>query len=135
MTTAYITQGIRDDAATIIKMVHNKPQTRNEIAKHLKRGKNCLDRAFQFAKAQGKIDFVRVGTTCYWGSAKQVAEIRAEWDAQAKERERLRLKRRYEQHLDLDNVPDMPVVQRVVSAWGVKMPATNAPRWIFDAAA
>ena len=41
MTTAYITQGIRDDAATIIQMVHNKPQTRNEIAKHLKRGKTA----------------------------------------------------------------------------------------------
>jgi len=37
-------------------------------------------------------------------------------------------------YFDYDAVPDMPVVRRIIPAGSKKPPATNAPRWVFEAA-
>ena len=133
MTSPYVTPLIRSDAAAIVALLRGKTMTRNEIAAHFQRSKTALDRAFAFAKNKGQIDYAKVGTTCYWGHTKRVREIQAEAAQAQAQREKAR-KDKARIEFDPDNVPDRPVVRRIIPAAMAKPVATNAPRWIFEAA-
>lgn len=133
MTSPYVTPTIRADAAAIVALLRGKTMTRDEIAAHFERSKTALDRAFAFAKTMQKIDFARVNGSCYWGHVKRIREIQAELAQAQTEREAER-KAKARREFDPDSVPDMPVVRRIIPAGSVKAPATNAPRWIFEAA-
>lgn len=132
MTSPYVTPLIREDAAAIVALLRGKTMTRDEIAAHFERSKTALDRAFALAKNKGQIDFARVNGSCYWGPTKIIREIQAETAKAAAEREKARKDK--SRQFDPDSVPDMPVVRRIIPAGSVKAPATNAPRWIFEAA-
>lgn len=133
MTSPYITPLIREDAAAIVALLRGKTLSRDEIAAHFQRSKTALDRAFAFAKNKGQIDFFRSGTACYWGLTKNIREIQAEAKKAQAEREKAR-KDKARIEFDPDNVPDMPVIRRIIPAAAAKPVATNAPRWIFEAA-
>jgi hypothetical protein len=133
MTSPYITPLIREDAAAIVALLRGKTMKRGEIEAHFSRNKSALDRAFKLAQNQGKIDFTRANGSCYWGPTKIIREIQAEAAKAAAEREKARKDKSRE--FDPDSVPDMPVVRRIIPAAMAKPVATNAVRWIFEAAA
>ena len=134
MTSPYITPAVREDAEKLVSLLRGKTMTRNEINLHFDRNKSALDRAFSLAKNRGQIDFTRVKGICYWGHCKRIEEIRKEAAQLEAERERIR-KAKAREDFDPDSVPDMPVVRRIIPAAMAKPVATNAARWVFEAAA
>jgi hypothetical protein len=133
MTSPYITPTVRSDAAAIIKLLRNQTMTRDEIARHFDRSKTMLDRGFHHAKSLGKIDFARVNGSCYWGHTERINAIKAENAKVEAEREKAR-KAKAREDFDPDSIPDMPIIRRIIPAAAAKPVATNAPRWIFEAA-
>ena len=134
MTSPYVTPLIREDAAAIVALLRGKTMKRGEIEAHFSRNKSALDRAFKLAQNQGKIDFTRANGSCYWGPTKIIREIQAGAAKAAAERE-IERKAKAREDFDPDNVPDMPVVRRIIPAAMAKPVATNAARWVFEVAA
>lgn len=135
MTSPYITPAVRSDAAQIAELLKGGRMTRNEIAKAFNRNKTALDRGFAHAKNLGLIAMVRHDGEVWWLTTEQAYALVAEKRQAERARHALRLMRRYRMdEVDFDAVPDMPVVRRIIPAGSAPMPATNAPRWIFEAA-
>ena len=130
------TSRFHEDAANeLIGYLAHRKETSAAISAHFGWTKSKLEAAQRIGINMGCLGFVRDGVTVLWCWKDEADRYRAKRKAEKQAHARQLAKRSHKPpKIDIDNVPDMPVIRRIIPAGSAPVPATNAPRWIFEAA-
>lgn len=121
-----------DAAHELIGYLADKKETTAAIAAHFGWTPSKTEAAQRIGVNMGCLGFVRDGKTVVWCWKDEADRYRATKKAERQAYKRQMAKRKAPK-IDYE-VPDMPVIRRIIPAAAAKPVATNAPRWVFEAA-
>ena len=131
------TSRFHEDAAhELIGYLAHRKETSAAISAHFGWTKSKLEAAQRIGINMGCLGFVRDGVTVLWCWKDEADRYRAKRKAEKQAHARQLAKRSHKPpKIDIDNMPDMPVIRRIIPAAMAKPVATNAARWVFEVAA